>query len=176
MKEISCSHFKKEQIKLRLLEKSDLPITLKWRNKKNVKKWFFYSEMVTRETHNNWFEEYLKNNDDYVYIIEEEGAFNKPIGQISIYNIDWNLSRAELGRLMIGEEKARGKGFAKQAVKLLVSISDIYFGINELYLSVYKDNLPAIHIYEKCGFKKTKEIDDILHMRLLRRSDTKKIK
>jgi len=73
-----------------------------------------------------------------------------------------------LGRLMVGEEEARGKGLAKKATRLLIEIAFNHFLLEELYLNVFKNNYPAIHIYEQCGFKKVKEADNMIQMNLFR--------
>jgi len=158
----------KENLRLRLLERSDLPTTLNWRNKANIRKWFVHSDPISWEEHQNWFEKYREDENDYVFIIEEKGVFNKSIGQISLYNIDRANNRGELGRLMVGEEEARGKGLAKKATRLLVGIAFNNFLMKELYLNVFKNNYPAIHIYEQCGFKKVKKVDNMLEMNLFK--------
>ena len=160
------SPIQKVQIRLRLLKESDLPITLKWRNQDHIRKWFIHPEIISQEQHQTWFEEYLKRDNDYVFIIEEIQNFRKPVGQISLYNINWLGKCAELGRLMIGEPETIGKGLAKKATELLVEFAFKQFHLTEIYLEVFKNNSPAIAIYRKCKFDYFEEYQNLVIMKL----------
>jgi diamine N-acetyltransferase len=168
MAKSDLSPIEKDNLRLRLLERVDLPMTLNWRNQEHIRKWFIHSDPISWEKHQNWFEKYREDENDYIFIIEEKSVFNKSIGQISLYNIDRSNNRGELGRLMIGEEEACGKGLAKKATRLLVEIAFNHFQLKELYLHVFKNNCPAIHIYEQCGFKKIKEAVNLVQMNLFK--------
>jgi len=86
------------------------------------------------------------------------------IGQISLYNIDWINLRAEFGRLMIGQIEAQGKGYADEATSMLLNYAASKLGIKEIFLEVFCDNLKAIKIYKKHGFKTTKIDNGICSM------------
>jgi RimJ/RimL family protein N-acetyltransferase len=146
------------------LEESDLPMTLKWRNQDQIRRWFIHSEIISMEQHQEWFNKYIQLENDYVFIIEDNLHLQKPIGQISLYNITWIEKRAELGRLMIGDVEARCKGFAKQSAQLLVCLAFIQLHLKELYLEVFKNNSTAVAIYKKCGFQLNGIHDNLLIM------------
>ena len=40
-----------EKVRLRLLAEADLPLTLGWRNQAQIRRWFFYSELITPAQH-----------------------------------------------------------------------------------------------------------------------------
>jgi len=157
------------RIMLRLLSRDDLSTTLAWRNQQEIRKWFFQSERISDETHRAWFEDYLLKENDAVYIIVEK-IRSIPVGQISVYHIDFETRRAEFGRLMIGASEARGKGLAKEATKLLVEFAVNVLQLLEIYLEVYSDNSPAIAIYESCGFVEKKGTGRVTSM-VLRSGD-----
>lgn len=140
-------------ITLRLLEPADLPLTRSWRNQDQIRKWFLDKEPISPDRHNAWFAQYRDRDDDFVFIIEEHDAVKRPIGQVSVYAIEWERGRAKFGRLMIGEAAARGRGHAKRAVGALIDHAERVFGIAELRLEVLAGNAPAIAIYEHCGFR-----------------------
>jgi RimJ/RimL family protein N-acetyltransferase len=154
------------RVRLRLLEESDLPMTLTWRNQDHIRERFIHSNIVSSEQHQEWFKGYLQRDNDYLFIIEEMKDLQKPVGQISLYNISWSEGSAELGRLMIGDAEARGKGLATVAARLLVGVAFNQFRLKELYLEVFRHNSAAIAIYQQCGFQLSHEHDDLLVMNL----------
>lgn len=137
---------------LRLLERDDLPLTLSWRNQDEIRKWFLNTAIIHADVHHAWFERYQELDNDFVFLILAKDMNRAPVGQVSIYNIDWNAKTAEFGRLMIGEPRAKGKGIAKEATRTLL---DHFFGplsLNEIRLEVKENNEAAIAIYRSIGF------------------------
>jgi RimJ/RimL family protein N-acetyltransferase len=53
---------------------------------------------------------------------------------------------------MIGADNARGRGYAKEATKLLLTFGFDIFQLREIYLEVIDDNLAAQKVYKSCGF------------------------
>jgi RimJ/RimL family protein N-acetyltransferase len=147
-------------VRLRLLDPADLSMTLGWRNQDHIRVWFFHSEPLTPEQHQKWFSDYQSRDDDFVFIIEDKGAGDRPVGQIALYHIDWAAGQAEYGRLMIGEAQARGKGLAKIATELVVRLGFEVFNLQEIYLEVFADNTPARAVYRAVGFIDTELVDD----------------
>jgi diamine N-acetyltransferase len=153
-----------ERIRLRLLQENDLPMTLRWRNQEHIRRWFVYSDRITPEQHANWFSKYLERDNDFVFVIEEADILHKPIGQVSLYDINWDTKEAEFGRLMIGEADASGRGLAREATELIVGYGFEQLGLQHIYLEVYEDNIAAIAIYQKCGFVETARNENLLQM------------
>ena len=81
---------------------------------------------------------------------------NKHIGNIKFENINLTDKTAHVG-IMIGDKRWRGKGIATEALEL--SINWIYknFQIKKIFLGVNKNNIFAIKVYKKCGFRIIKE-------------------
>jgi len=160
----------KGRIRLRLLELSDLSMTLSWRNQDRIRKWFIHSEVISPKQHREWFEQYLQRDNDYVFIFEEIYSLQKPVGQISIYNINWKERQAEYGRLLIGEAEARGKGIAKEANHLLLDLAFTTLELDRVELEVFSDNGPAIAIYRACGFQEVYESNGLKKMVRVKKS------
>lgn len=137
---------------LRLLLAEDLPMTLAWRNRKDIRVQFIHSNIITWEQHLAWWEEYKAKDNDFVFIIEETQQLHRPVGQVSLYNIDLEKSEAEYGRLMIGDNEARGKGLARYATELLISWAFNSVGLKRIYLEVFVNNRVAANLYRHCGF------------------------
>jgi diamine N-acetyltransferase len=143
----------KDAVCLRLLEKSDLERTLSWRNQN--RQYFFNSDLLSMHQHIAWFNQYLARDDDYVFIIERLSRKKEPVGQISLYKIDWEKRQAEFGRLLIGEPAAKRMGIANIATEILLDYAFTNLGIETIQLEVLPGNSPAILLYEKCGFIRT---------------------
>jgi RimJ/RimL family protein N-acetyltransferase len=141
------------RIRLRLLAEHDLPQTLAWRNLDHIRRWFFHHEQISAEQHGRWFADYQSRDDDFVFVIEEAASGYRPIGQAAIYNVDWLLRTAEFGRLMIGDDRAAGRGLAQEATSALVALAFNEFRLREVHLEVIPTNARAIRTYEACGFK-----------------------
>lgn len=108
----------------------------------------FYSK-VTMES----VEEQIRNNassDCFMFsiIIEED----KVIGRCMLFNIDRVNGSAMVG-IFIGDKEQWGKGYAKEAMELLIEYSFRIQNLHSLMLGVYCFNTRAIALYEKLGFK-----------------------
>ena len=153
-----------DRIILRLLEQNDLPLTLLWRNQDKIRKWFINTDVIQEDKHLAWFERYMKLDNEFIFVILAKDLDNLPVGQISLYNINWEISRAEYGRLMIGHPIAKGKGYARQATTLLLDFAFNTLDLNEVFLEVKSDNKSAIAIYESAGFSITKQSSNLITM------------
>lgn len=153
-----------ERVQLRLLDEADLPRTLAWRNQDQIRRWFVHSDVITPEQHHRWFEAYQERDDDFVFLIEETRDLQRPVGQVSLYRIDWARRQAEYGRLMIGEAEASGRGLAREATAVLIRFATTTLGIREIELEVFADNAAAIAIYSACGFRLQDHRGTLLHM------------
>jgi len=153
-----------KRVRLRLLEEGDLPLTLFWRNQPHIRKWFLDFQIITPQQHSAWFRLYQERDDDFTFVIEETRTYNRPVGQIAIYDIDWTRGRGQFGRLMIGDPEVVGCGLAHEAAALLVDACCQRLGLREVYLDVYNDNLPACAIYSRCGFSVIEQRGTILRM------------
>jgi diamine N-acetyltransferase len=148
--------FLKGPIRLRLLEEADLPLTLSWRNQEHIRRWFFYSDVVTPEQHLAWFKQYNPRDDDFTFVIEQVTSPGyRPVGQIALYHIDWEMLRGEYGRLMIGETDLAGKGLARAATEAILQIGFEVLGLQEIFLEVIPSNERAIRLYQTAGFQTT---------------------
>lgn len=63
-----------------------------------------------------------------------------------------------LDRLLI-DKKYQGKGYGKQAVLALLDRLRAEYSADTVYLSVYRNNPRAIHLYEQIGFRFNGEYD-----------------
>ena len=152
------------RVTLRLLEAADLPMTLAWRNQDHIRQWFLHSDVITPEQHRAWWERYQDRDDDFVFVMEETETLKRPVGQVSLYNIDWAAGGAEFGRLMIGDAEANGQGLARLATSRLVDEGLTTWGLNRIHLEVLPTNLPALAVYAACGFRESGRLAGVVQM------------
>jgi diamine N-acetyltransferase len=148
--------------RLRLMEETDIEQARLWRNRDDIRHRFVNSDIITPEAQQRWWESYRDREDDLFFVIEETEEGLGPVGALALYDID--NRRAEFGRLMIGEDAARGRGLAKQATTAALTIAFDHLDLDEVYLKVYPDNEPAIAVYRACGFKETCLKKGMIHM------------
>ena len=79
-------------------------------------------------------------------IERETGDF---IGNIEFFNIKGN--EAEWGIVITAG--MQNKGYGKEAIRRSIEYGFEELGFNRIVLEVYSDNIRAIQVYEKCGFK-----------------------
>lgn len=105
------------------------------------------------ETQKEWFEENLKNKDnykDFFWAIEtKEGKY---IGGCGVNHLDAKNRVVEVG-IFIGDREYLGKGYGTDAMKILLKYLFEEYNINKVKLMVFDYNKRAIRSYEKCGFK-----------------------
>lgn len=136
---------------LRPTKSEDIEKIRIWRNKPNIRKCFITQTIISREQQLQWYSNYLKKENDYSFVIVEKISSN-PIGTVSLYNIKPETGKGEFGRVFIGKETARGKGYGVSVCKLLVDFAFKQLNLRTVYLEVFASNIAAIHIYGKCGF------------------------
>jgi len=139
-------------------------MTLMWRNQDHIRKWFIHPEVITQDQHESWYAQYRECDDDFLFIIEEIKILHKPIGQISLYHIDWENGKGEYGRLLIGERTALHRGLAKQATKLLLNYALAQLRMRSIELIVVSKNTAAISLYQSCGFIEVDEVKGLKKM------------
>lgn len=149
-----CFSISKDNLVLRPIAYDDLELMINWRNKNSIRKCFISQSVISIEQQINWFNGYLNKKNDIMYIIEWN---EKPVGNISLYDINSEKNTAEFGRLIIGEESVRGLGIGKKATKLLCEYGFNKLNLNNIYLEVFIDNKYAIDTYESVGFVIEKE-------------------
>lgn len=79
----------------------------------------------------------------------------KPVGDVNLVDSEEFEKGPEIA-IMIGE---RGKGFGKEALKLMIDYAFNSIKVPQINLTVFKNN-PAASLYQKIGFKIIKERKD----------------
>jgi RimJ/RimL family protein N-acetyltransferase len=152
------------QVKLRLLAEDDLPMTLAWRNRDDVRRWFRQSELIDFADHQKWFRAHQLVDDALMFIVEDVAA-GSAVGQVSIYHIDREIGEAEVGRFIAAPD-ASGKGYIRTAIIALIQFAFTELSLERVYLEVFTSNVRAIRLYESVGFMVHGERDGMVLMEM----------
>ncbi len=152
--ELAMKHNYKAQYKnivLRPLEKRDIEKLRQWRNDEAQTKYLREIGYITPKMQEQWFENYLHNEDEIIFAIEETQSIKDLIGSVALYAFEDNI--AEIGKFQIGNSVARGCGYGIISFSVVSKIAFTYFNTKTLKLVVHKENIVAQKVYEKVGFE-----------------------
>lgn len=136
-------------VHLRLLEANDLALLARWRNDPDAFRWFSSAHLIAESEQADWYERYRRDATQRQWMIEKLGG--DTVGTLALMNIDHHHQSAEVGRVLINGEQ-RGRGYAREATKLLTDYAFNELNLQRLWLVVFSDNARALAFYEACGF------------------------
>lgn len=143
-----------ERVRLRKLERTDLPLLHHWMNDRDVMAWARFSpdHMVSLSALEKDFEKELagEERERTTFFIEERQT-GKPIGWCTARTWDRKHVSTNLG-IGLGEKEFWGKGCGTEAVSLLLGIVFDQQGWHRAELYTLADNARAIRSAEKVGF------------------------
>lgn len=141
------------RIRLRAIERSDLPLFVGWLNNPEVRQGLAHYRPFSQVEEERWFENMLERpGDEHPMVIEiSEGDLWRPIGNCSYMDIDWRNRLAEVG-IFIGEVGLWNQGYGSEAMVLLLKHGFDTLNLNRIFLRVFESNPRAIRCYEKAGF------------------------
>lgn len=140
-------------IRLRAVEKSDLPLFVRWLNDREVYQTLLVRSPLSLAGEEKWYERHLaRPAESRTMVIEVELETGwTPIGTVGFHDIDWTNRSAEFG-IMIGEKSQWNRGWGRKAVRLLLYQGFANLNLHRIYLYVHATNERAIHAYKAAGF------------------------
>jgi len=142
-----------ERIRLRAIERDDIPTFLRWFNDPEVRQFLTMYEPMSRAKEERWFEAQLEARDDYLFAIEAPAGDGwVHIGNCGLHKTDWKNRNATLG-IAIGEKAYWGQGYGTDAVRTLLRFAFSELGLHRVELEVFDYNPRARRCYEKAGFR-----------------------
>lgn len=150
---------KNNRIRLRGVEPKDVDYLFKVENDTSL--WKVSETLIpfSRNTLKKYAESVhdLLAQGQYRYIIED---INKvvPVGMIDLFDYDPVNRRAGVG-IVISEE-SRNKGFASDALSLLLEYAKDVLKLKQVYCSMHDSNLSSIKLFESLQFVKIGERKD----------------
>ena len=143
---------KGEQIYLRALEPNDVNILYKWENETSV--WHLSNTVSPFSKY--VLEQYVQNSHLDIYTTKQLRLIicdktEKTIGCIDLFDFDPKNLRAGIG-ILIAEEPEKQKGYATEALKLLVTYCFNVLNLHQLYCNINTDNTISLSLFQKQGF------------------------
>ena len=143
---------KGKNIFLRALELEDIDYLFSIEN--NEKYWSISDSQIPFSKY--LLNRYLKNSDMDIYEAKQLRLVitdfkNITIGLIDLFDIDFKNNRA--GVAIIINEKMRNKGFAKEALEMLIKYSKTHLSLHQLYCNILEDNTHSINLFKSVQFK-----------------------
>ena len=151
-----------EQVRLRRVERDDLPRFVQWVNDPEVRRHLalFYPMGMPQEE--AWFEAQLRLEPALqafsvdAHSLSAAGTLADPawthVGSAGFHTVDWRNRNAELG-IVIGDKEFWGRGHGTDATRTLVRWAFHELNLERVWLRVFADNARAIRCYEKVGFR-----------------------
>ncbi|MEA3349234.1 MAG: GNAT family protein [Chloroflexota bacterium] len=141
------------RVRLRAVEKDDLPRFADWLNDPEVRQGLTVFLPLSQTDVEKWFEKMLERPQEerpLVIEIEAEDAW-VPVGNCGLFGLDWRLRTAEVG-IFIGAKKYWNQGYGTDVVRLILRHGFNTLNLNRVFLRVHADNPRAMRAYEKAGF------------------------
>lgn len=142
-----------EHIKLRALEPQDLEFLYNTENNES-----FWEVSHTQTPFSKFLlKQYLENAHLDIYqtkqlrLIIEENSSKKQIGMIDLFDFNPQHKRAGVGILIT--QKFQQKGYAAEALKLLIQYSFSTLNLHQLYANITEDNKKSLALFRKHNFK-----------------------
>ena len=146
---------KGQNIYLRKIEPNDAQLMLKWEN--NSENWAVSNTLVPFSEH--LILQYVNSAQDifetkqlrFIICVTDT---DKPIGTIDLFEYDPLNQRAGLG-VLIDEVSERNKGYANEALKLMIRYSWDRLNLHGLFCNIFESNEHSIKLFQKNGFVQT---------------------
>jgi RimJ/RimL family protein N-acetyltransferase len=141
-------------VRLRPLRTSDMERTIVWRNDSEIRDpQLGYPFPITTAMEERWFAAVLagERRDRVSLGVEEHGG--PLIGLVHLTRIDWIARHAVFG-ITIGDKERQGKGFGKEATRLMIDYAFSNLNLRRIWLEVPASNKRAIRLYEGLGFER----------------------
>lgn len=142
-----------DNIRLRALTITDLPLTLNWHNQPDIVEMYSgHPFPINEEMEKKWYDKILVSNYPTTVFGIELVQEQKLIGITVLRQINL-LNRSAETAIYIGDTEERGKGYSRVALQLTLEFAFEDLGLHRVGLSVREDNKRAIRLYEHIGFK-----------------------
>jgi len=143
-----------ERIRLRAIERDDIPRFVDWLNDPEVIAGLLINLPMSNWDETRWFEKLAERPAEERPLALDArlpDASWKQIGNVGLHQIEWVNRSAEFG-ILIGEKSFWDHGYGTEATLLTLKHGFETINLNRIYLHVFETNLRAVHVYTKIGF------------------------
>lgn len=143
-----------ETVRLRAIERQDLPLFVAWLNDPEVRQHLLVNIPLSQAQEDGWFDRMLARPLEEqplgIEVRTPEGW--RLVGNCSFFDLDWRNRCCEIG-IFIGDQEYWGRGYGTQVMQLMLKYGFNTLNLNRVYLRVYESNPRGIKCYEKAGFR-----------------------
>jgi RimJ/RimL family protein N-acetyltransferase len=141
------------RLRLRAVERDDLPRFVAWLNDPEVRENLMLNLPLSMAQEERWFENLLNRPQAeaplVIEILTADGWVM--IGNVGLNEINLTARWAEVG-IFIGDKKYWNQGYGRDALRLMLRHAFNNLNLNRVELRVYENNRRAIKSYENTGF------------------------
>lgn len=147
-------NFKGEQVFLRLLEPTDLPVLHQVEN--NPEFWTI-SQTVQPFTQYT-LSQYIAQAHQDIYESKQQRwvicnhLSQCAIGFIDLFDFDVRNSRVGMG-IVIAKKENRNQGYATEALRILIDYCKKHLYVRQIFVNILTDNTASIQLFSKFGFE-----------------------
>lgn len=145
-----------ENIKLRAIEPNDLDLIYNWENDSSI--WHLsntltpFSRYVIKQFIENSHLDIYQSKQVRLMIDKKVAIGFETIGTIDLFDFDPTHKRAGIG-ILIANSENRGKGYASEALDILINYCFKTLKLHQLYCNITTDNTKSINLFTKKGFQ-----------------------
>lgn len=129
------------------ISEEDAALIVSWRSDPENYRFFLDPRPITLEEHMKWYARYREDETRYDFIIKEDGH---PIGIVGLSHIDSDSCEINY---IIGDKGARGKGYAKEAVRAMCDAAFDSLGVRHIDARIVPGNEASLKVLLAVGFK-----------------------
>ena len=140
-------------IRLRAVEREDLPRFVEWFNDPEVRHGLMVYLPMSQAEEERWYEHMLERpplERPFAVDARADDAWAH-IGGCSLMDTDARSRRAELG-IVIGNKAYWDRGFGTDVMRTLLRYGFETLNLHRIYLRVFETNPRAIKVYQRVGF------------------------
>ncbi len=142
-----------QRVRLRAIEREDLPKFTSWLNDREVTEYLLWSHPLSQAEEEGWYNNMLgrpiAEHPKGIEVETPDGWIL--VGNTSFNEVDWQHRAAEVG-IFIGDKRFWGKGYGTEALRLMLRYGFNDLNLHRIYLYVFAENQRGIHSYNKVGF------------------------
>jgi len=156
-----------KNLQLRAIEPSDLDIIYKWEN--DPEYWFISNTNAPFSKY--ILQKYIENAHQDIYearqlrlmidLIPSADKKEDSFGTVDIFDFEPMHRRAGIG-ILIAKKEERMKGYASEALKLLIDYTFQSLHLHQIYCNIAVTNEPSLRLFTKLGFEVVGEKKDWL--------------
>lgn len=152
-----------KHILLRAIEPADIDVLYKWEN--DTETWkvsntqtpfshFVLEQYIASAHHDIYSTKQLRLMIDLNLDLSLKGGESQTIGCIDLFDFDPSNLRAGIG-VLIAERSDRRKGYASEALGMLIEYCFHSLNLHQLYCNITTDNESSVLLFQKHGFQIT---------------------